>query len=100
MKTSASFLTKLTLGLVVAGSFAACNQNKTSDKSTTSAATVAAAGSIVYINQDTLLAKYDYFKDMSKRLDDKNKAAQNDVGARQQAIQREVVEYQKEQNTS
>jgi len=87
------------MGLVVAGSLAACNQNKTADKSTTSAATVAAAGSIVYINQDTLLAKYEYFKDMSKRLDDKNKAAQNDVGARQQAIQREVVEYQKDQNT-
>lgn len=97
MKIKISPLTKLTLGLIVAGTIAACNQNKSSDKS---AATVTAgAGSIVYVNQDTLLSKYDYFKDMSKRLEDKGKSAQNDVGSRQQALQREAAEYQKSANT-
>jgi outer membrane protein len=100
MKTKASFFTKLTIGLAVAGSIAACNQNKPAETSASSSpASISAAGGIVFINQDTLLAKYDYFKDMTKRLDDKNKAAQNDVGSRQQAIQREYVDYQKGANT-
>ena len=54
----------------------------------------AASGEIVFINQDTLLSKYDYFKDMTKRLEDKNKTATSDVDARRQALQREVADYQ------
>ena len=84
---------------MVAGSIAACNQNKTGDKAASSTGASAESGATVFINQDTLLAKYEYFKDMTKRLDDKNKAAQNDVGSRQQAIQREVAEYQRSANT-
>ncbi|HEY9001073.1 MAG TPA: OmpH family outer membrane protein [Mucilaginibacter sp.] len=98
MKIKTSPLTKLTLGLMVAGTIAACNQNKTSDKSAAST-TPPSSGSIVYVNQDTLLSKYEYFKDMSKRLDDKRKAAQNDVGSRQQALQREAADYQRSANT-
>jgi outer membrane protein len=99
MKTRASFLVKLTLGLLVAGSIAACNQNKTADKSTASAAAISATGGIVFVNQDTLLAKYEYFKDMTKRLEDKNKSATSDVDSRRQALQREVADYQKSANT-
>ncbi|MGZ3766510.1 MAG: OmpH family outer membrane protein, partial [Mucilaginibacter sp.] len=47
----------------------------------------------------TLLSKYEYFKDMTKRLDDKNKAANDDVGSRRQALQREVADYQKSANS-
>ena len=83
---------------MVAGTIAACNQNKSSDKSAATVST-AGAGSIVYVNQDTLLSKYDYFKDMSKRLEDKGKSAQSDVGSRQQALQREAAEYQRSANT-
>jgi len=82
---------------MAAGTIAAC-QNKTSDKSTAPTVT-ASSGSIVYVNQDSLLSKYDYFKDMSKRLEDKGKSAQSDVGSRQQALQREAAEYQKSANT-
>ena len=99
MKTSASFLTKLTLGLLVAGSMAACNQSKTGDKSTSNTAAISATGGIVFVNQDTLLAKYEYFKDMTKRLEDKNKSATGDVESRRQALQREVADYQKSANT-
>lgn len=97
MKTRASLLAKLTLGLLVAGTVAACNQNKTNDKST--AATAPASGSVVFVNQDSLSLKYDYAKDMRKRLEDKGKSAQNDVGSRQQALQREGAEYQRSANT-
>ena len=62
MKIKTSPLTKLTLGLMVAGTIAACNQNKPSDKSAPTGI-AATSGSIVYVNQDTLLSKYDYFKE-------------------------------------
>jgi outer membrane protein len=97
MKTTASTLTKFTLGILIAGSIAACNQNKTADKPAASAATTSSdvKESIVYVNSDSLLNKYDYFKDMSKRLEDKGKASQGDLQAKGQAFQREVAEYQK-----
>ena len=98
MKIRTSSLTKLILGLLVAGSIAACNQNKSTDKAVTTGS-AAVAGSIVYVNQDSLLSKYDYFKDMNKRLEDKGKSAQSDVGSRQQALQREAAEYQRSANS-
>jgi len=100
MKTTASILTKFTLGILIAGSVAACNQNKSADKP--AAATSAPSGdkeTIVYVNSDSLLNKYDYFKDMSKRLEDKGKASQSDLQAKGQAFQREVAEYQKNAST-
>ena len=96
MKTTASTLTKFTLGVLIAGSIAACNQNKTADKPATAATAAAdAKETIVYINSDTLLSKYNYSKDMNKRLEDKGKASQGDLQAKGQAFQREVAEYQK-----
>ncbi|WP_419701216.1 OmpH family outer membrane protein [Mucilaginibacter sp. NFX135] len=94
MKTTASTLTKFTLGILIAGSIAACNQNKTADKPATTAP-AEVKESIVYVNSDSLLNKYDYFKDMSKRLEDKGKSSQGDLQAKGQAFQREVAEYQK-----
>jgi outer membrane protein len=104
MKTPVSIFTKITLSLLVAGSIAACSSNKTEDKKTTAtpAASTAAVddkAQIVFVNQDTLLSQYQYVKDMTARLETKGRAAQNDVGARQQAIQREVAEYQRNANT-
>lgn len=101
MKTPASMLSKITLSLLLAGSLAACNQNKTEDKTATTAApaasstTSARAEEIVFVNSDSLLTKYEYFKDMSARLEKKGKAAQADLVSRGQAFQREVAEYQK-----
>lgn len=97
MKTTASIFTKISLGILVAGSIAACNKPKTDDKATANIA--ANKETIVFVNSDTLLNKYDYFKDMSKRMEDKVNTAKNDVGSRQQAFQREVAEYQKGANT-
>jgi outer membrane protein len=97
MKMKASIVTKSVLALLIAAGVSACNQNKTDSKpaAATTAGTGAATPEIVYINQDSLVSKYDYIKDMEKRLGDKGKAAQTDVASRQQAIQREIAEYQK-----
>jgi outer membrane protein len=101
MKTPASMISKITLSVLLAGSLAACNQNKTDDKAATTApaATTTATGvkaeEIVFVNSDSLLTKYDYFKDMSARLEKKGKQAQADLVSKGQAFQREVAEYQK-----
>ncbi len=99
MKTTASIFTKITFGALIAGSMIACNKSKTDDKTSTAKTTVADKTEIVFINQDSLTAKYEYAKDMRKRLEDKGKTAQDDVGGRKQAFQREVSDYQKSANT-
>jgi len=99
MKT-ASIFTKITLGLLIAGSMAACNKNKPADSAATATTPPSSdKEAIVYVNSDTLLSKYDYAKDMGKRLEAKGKSAQGDLASRGQAFQREVAEYQKNQAT-
>ncbi|MBL4676262.1 MAG: OmpH family outer membrane protein [Mucilaginibacter sp.] len=98
MKFTASVVTKSILALGIAASVVACNQDKPADKpaaSSTPAASTAGKPEIVFFNQDSVVSQYNYIKDMDKRLEAKGKAAQSDVGSRQQAIQREVAEYQK-----
>jgi outer membrane protein len=96
MKTKAPIFSTITLGVLLAGSLAACNKTKTDNKPA-----VVAIGkeTIVFVNSDSLLTKYDYFKDMSKRLETKANAAKGNVGSRGQAFQREYAEYQKNAST-
>lgn len=49
---------------------------------------------IVYVNADTLLEKYEYFKDIRVKLEEKAKKAQADLQSRSNAFQREVTDYQ------
>jgi len=99
MKTTASFFTKITLGLLIAGTIAACNKSKPAETTTAAAPPSSEKEAIVYVNSDTLLSKYDYAKDMGKRLETKGKSAQGDLASRGQAFQREVADYQKNQAT-
>jgi outer membrane protein len=97
MKTRASFLTKIATGILLAGTIVACNKPKTDDKP--AAAAPDNKETIVFINQDTLLSKYNYAKDVTKTMQDKGKAAQSDLASRGQAFQREVADYQKSAST-
>lgn len=97
MKTRASFLTKIATGILLAGTIIACNKPKTDDKP--AAAAPDNKETIVFINQDTLLSKYNYAKDVTKTIQDKGKAAQSDLASRGQAFQREVADYQKSAST-
>jgi len=97
MKTTSSIITKITLGLAVAASVAACNNNKPAAAPAAAASTTTPSekGTTVYINSDTLLAQYNYAKDMQDRLTIKGKAAQQEVASKGQALQREIADYQK-----
>lgn len=54
---------------------------------------------IVYINADTLLEKYEYFKDIRVKLEEKATKAQADLQSRSNAFQREVADYQQKAAT-
>ncbi len=97
MKTTASIFTKITLSVLIAGSMAACNKPQTTGKQVTPP--TGDKETIVFINQDTLLSKYEYAKDVTKTMQDKGKAAQSDIGGRQQTFQQEVAQYQKNAST-
>lgn len=97
MKNSSVF-TKLALGLLVAGSVAACNQNKPNTAAAPAASTTPASGdkpTTVYINSDTLYSKYNYAKDVNSALEAKVKSAQSDMQSKVDAFQREGADYQK-----
>ncbi|MBC6111246.1 OmpH family outer membrane protein [Pedobacter fastidiosus] len=82
--------------------FSAC-QNKdtktTETKKTDSTAAVSASEKIVFVNSDSLLTKYDYYKDLKVKFEGKSKNAQSDMQAKGQAFQREVAQYQQTAGT-
>ncbi|MEJ5994323.1 OmpH family outer membrane protein [Pedobacter sp. Du54] len=78
----------------------ACGNKDTKTEATkTAATTVSADEKIVYVNSDTLLTKYEYFKELKAKMETKGKAAESDMAAKTQAFQREVQQYQQQQNT-
>jgi len=77
--------------------FSACQNKetqKTETKQTDSTAAVSAGEKIVFVNSDSLLTKYDYYKDLKVKFEGKSKNAQADMQAKTQAFQREVAQYQ------
>jgi len=102
MKSSPFKSGSLAAAIALASVFTACgnkeNKTETSAKTNSSAA-VTADDKIVYVNSDTLLTKYEYFKDLRAKMETKGKAAESDLAAKTQAFQREVQQYQQQQNT-
>nr|WP_205500973.1 OmpH family outer membrane protein [Rufibacter sp. SYSU D00308] len=94
---------------VLSASFAACtndqasNQKTAAKTETTPAAATAAddedapaaaqAPEIVFVNSDTLLNNYQYFKDVKARLEAKGKRMETDLRTKANSFQREVEQY-------
>ncbi len=103
MNTISSIVSKVSLALLLAGSIASCNQGtKTASepaKNDSNTVKKENQGSnkdkIVYLNSDSLSEKYQYFKDIKSKLENKVKKAQTDLQSKSTAFQREVAEYQK-----
>ena len=51
--------------------------------------------SIVYVNADSLLANYDFFKDAQEKLEEKGKKLEAEYQNRAQGLQNEVNDYQR-----
>jgi outer membrane protein len=93
---------KITAGILTAAIFVvSCSKDQS--KKTTTASTTAVADKpvepIVYVNSDSLLENYSYFKDLRSRMESKSKKAQADLAAKGNSFQREVAEYQQSAQT-
>ncbi|MET3112585.1 outer membrane protein [Pedobacter sp. CG_S7] len=94
-------LSGIATAVAIVAVMASCQNkdNATSTTTKTASTNVPDKEQIVYVNSDSLLTKYQYFKDLQTKMDAKSKAAQADMGSKTQAFQREVTEYQQQQNT-
>ncbi len=101
-KTLKSFL-QAGIAISAIAVMASCNQGTNSGNTSVaggdSLSTEAVAEKIVYINSDTLLENYEYFKEIRARLEDKAKKAQADMQSRSTAFQREIADYQQKAPT-
>ncbi|SMD05872.1 OmpH family outer membrane protein [Pedobacter africanus] len=100
MKTTFK-LSSIATAVAIVSVMASCQnkEEKGATAKTPESAAVAATEKIVYVNSDSLLTKYQYFKDLKVKLDAKSKTAQTDLASKQQAFQREVAQYQQQANT-
>lgn len=93
-------LSSIATAVAIVSVMASCqNKETTSTVKKSETAVVSNEEKIVYVNSDSLLTKYQYFKDIKTRLEAKTKTAQQDMAAKAQAFQREVAQYQQQQNT-
>ncbi len=91
---------KLTAGLLTVASFiVACNQDQPKTSTSGKTTTDKPVEEIVYVNSDSLLENYTYFKDIRSKMESKSKKAQVDLTAKGNAFQKEVAEYQQSAQT-
>nr|WP_304608436.1 OmpH family outer membrane protein [Pontibacter anaerobius] len=86
----------MTLGLAAASAMmVACNQNPNNGTTAASATeTTAGTPEIVYVNSDSLLANYEYFKDVRSRLQTKAEQKEKDLRTQAESFQKEVQRFQ------
>lgn len=94
MKKALSNVIKVTAGVAIAIAVISCSQEKPKTGAATTAASAKQTEPIVFVNSDSLLNNYEYFKDVKAKFEQKSKKAQADLQAKGNAFQREVAEYQ------
>lgn len=91
----------MTLGLAAASAMmVACtgNPDTVQPENVEGATAAGTMGNIVYVNSDSLLANYEYFKDVRDRLQTKAEAKEKDLRSQAEAFQKEVQRF--EQNAA
>jgi outer membrane protein len=90
MKKQLIYVSMIALGL----SFLVASCSNPAPQASTS--TQVSTQTIVYVNSDSLLSKYEYFKSIRDKFEEKSKKAQADLNAKGTAFQREVAQYQQQ----
>lgn len=80
---------------IVLGSFAANAQTAPAVTPSVKTDDVKTANTIVFVNSDTLLNNYDYYKAVKTKLQTLSQQAQTEIATKGQAFQKEVAAYQK-----
>ncbi len=101
MKSNSLKLGSFVAAIALTGLMASCgnNENKVDNSKTATSSSISAEDKIVFVNSDTLLAKYEYFKDLRTKMESKGKAAESDLASKEQAFRREIQQYQQAQNS-
>ena len=97
MKKLVNKISLIGTSLAIAATVVSCSQDKattSTDSPTESTTTTQAKPEIVYVNSDSLLNNYEYFKQLKTQFESKSKQAQADLTAKGTAFQREVAAYQ------
>lgn len=97
MKITFKTVSRITAGLVMAAVVASCGNKKEQPSSanvTTATSSDKNSEKIVFVNSDSLVSNYEYFKEIKAKLESKSKKAQQDLSLKGNAFQREVTEYQ------
>lgn len=93
MKKAPNYLLKIAAGLALAVIVVSCNKQEPK-----AAASTSGTPAIVYVNSDSLLNNYEYFKSIRDKFQEKSKKAQADLNTKGAAFQREVAQYQQQAN--
>ncbi len=101
MKKTFSIVVKAAFGLAITAGLYSCNQGAPVKTTTSDSTSTGNTGieQIVYVNSDSLLNNYEYFKEIRSQFEEKAKKAQADLQSKGNAFQREVAEYQKNAGT-
>lgn len=101
MKTTIANFTKAALGLIIAAGIVSCNQGTPGKTASTDSVSTgnSTAEKIVYVNSDSLLNNYEYFKEVRSKFEEKAKKAQSNLQSKGNAFQKEVAAYQKNAGT-
>ncbi|WP_291402827.1 OmpH family outer membrane protein [Daejeonella sp.] len=93
MKKLITNISKIAAILAITAIVVSCNKEQSKTASSTTS-TSASTLDVVYVNSDSLLTNYEYFKAVQKTFEEKSKKAQADLQAKGAAFQREVAAYQ------
>lgn len=94
MKKLITSISKIAVILTLSAIVVSCNKEQTKSTGSTASGSAGAAEGIVYVNSDSLLSNYDYYKAVRDKFQEKSKKAQADLTAKGTAFQREVAAYQ------
>lgn len=97
MKNTLSVLAALVAATVL---FASCNANAGASavEQAPQASQTAAAGSIVYIQMDSLINQYDMFNDLKSEIEAKVQAIDDDLRKKGNALEKSVQDFQNKLN--
>lgn len=99
MNNNTSLIWNVVLSLAVAVLFFLHFSNKSSDTGAAADGAVVAGRRTVYVQVDSLLKNYDFFKDTRKELENKNFQLENELTTKGRSLQNEVAFFQQKAQT-
>ncbi len=99
MNNNTSLIWNVVLSLAVAVLFFLHFSSKSSDAGAATDGAVVAGRRTVYVQVDSLLKNYDFFKDTRKELENKNFQLENELTTKGRSLQNEVAFFQQKAQT-